>query len=206
MVDFDCCMIAVLKNIIGMPIDARISIHFSFKSDMHSELVKQYFLDHDYVNLSKGCISIVPRCTLQGVPVDAFVAGRGDVVKRAETFIVLFAKDTDILTHVHTDVVKVMMSYTAIQDIPQLLCKLCIQLYQMVHSSRPSRQRIKLPAHLLTFRAIPGVGKKKAELLHREYGTLRRFIDALHNKNASQLSTILAASHITRLRALFNVD
>lgn len=190
-----------------MLIDALISIHSSFQPDMHSELVGQYFLDHNYVNLLEGCISIVPRCVLQGMPIDAFIAGKGDIVRRATSFIVLFIKDTDTLTHTHITTARMVMVYTLVQEIPQLLHKLCIQLYQIERSSKPLRQRVKVPSHLLAFHALPGIGEKKAGLLHHEYKTIRRFIDALRSEiNREQLLAILSASHIAKLCSLFNIN
>lgn len=189
-----------------MLIDARISMHSSFLSDMPLELVKQYFLNYDYGNLIQGCISIIPWCTLQGMLIDAFVAGRGDPMKQGDAFVILLIKDTDPLTQVQIEAAKMVLVYATIQELPQLLHKLCTQLYQMIRLSRPLKQRVQYPVQLLAFHAIPGIGRKKAELLHREYSTLRRFIDALHSENMAQLSSILPVAQISRLQALFAVD
>lgn len=189
-----------------MLIDAQISMHSSFLPDIPLELVKQYFLDHDYGNLTEGCISIIPRCALQGAPIHAFVAGRGDPIEQRDAFIVLLTRDTDPLTQVQIEAAKVVLVYTTIQELPQLLHRFCTQLYQMIRSSRPLRQKVQYPVQLLAFRAIPGIGRKRAELLHRQYSTLRRFIDALHSENTAQLSSLLPAAQISRLRTLFAVD
>lgn len=189
-----------------MPIDARISMHSSFLSDLDSESVKRYFLDHDYSNSVDGCISITPRCALQGVPVDAFVAGRGVPMRRLEVFGVLFIRNTDPLTHTQIEAVKLILVYETLKDLPQLLHNLCAKLYRMTRLSKPLRQGMKQSSHLMAFRAIPGIGEKKAELLHREYGELRRLVYALRSGNIAQLLNILTATHIARLRTLFAVE